>query len=189
MNTTSQNREVPFQFFQFPALEDEGADSYPSPPGSSGNDRQNALGISGANGQVGRPIPSTVQYWTSPETRRREYEAIDAASRGVRGFCLKMLPDCLVPKEFKVQGFAQREGSNGETGEEMAERGRKASESTAGGSLRKRPGKRGKGDEGSVRRYRIDIEEVDPISPELEREHERARKESGKRKWFSWGRS
>lgn len=96
---------------------------------------------------------------------------------------MKILPDCLVPKEYKVQGFAQKE-----EGEEMAERGRKASESTNGGSLRKRPGKRGKGDGGSVRRYRIEIEETE-VDEVLEREHERARREQGgKRKWFSWAR-
>ncbi|KAG9241469.1 hypothetical protein BJ878DRAFT_428063 [Calycina marina] len=41
--------------------------------------------------------PATCQYWTSDSTRRLEYEAIDAASRGVKGFFIKLVPDCMLP--------------------------------------------------------------------------------------------
>lgn len=34
-------------------------------------------------------IPTTLTYWTSTDTRRREYAAIDRASRGLRGLARK----------------------------------------------------------------------------------------------------
>lgn len=42
--------------------------------------------------------PPTTLYFLSPETRRLEYAAIDAASQGIRGFVSKLVPDCMLPK-------------------------------------------------------------------------------------------
>jgi len=115
---------------------------------------------------VVRHVPATVQYWTSSETRKREYAAIDAASKGVKGFCLKLLPECLVPREYKVLGFTERE-----EGAEMSERGR--------GNGTPRRSRRGRGEEGSVRRYRISLDEG-------ERGVEKGSKKGG---WWRVGRS
>lgn len=144
--------------------------------------------------RVGTHVPVTVQYWTSPETRRAEYAAIDAASRGLKGFALKILPDCMVPKEYKVMGFSEREdstNSTGETGEELHERGRRPS--TVKGSVGRKAGKRGRGDDGSVRRYRIEIEEVagDAAMDESSGGSTRGSETSSKggvrkRRWFGW---
>ncbi|OAL01370.1 hypothetical protein IQ06DRAFT_140323 [Phaeosphaeriaceae sp. SRC1lsM3a] len=41
------------------------------------------------------PRPSTAMQWTSPCTRRREYERIDRANSGVRGFLNKVMPRCV----------------------------------------------------------------------------------------------
>lgn len=82
------------------------------------------------------PTPTT-HYWTSDHTRRLEYEAIDAARRGVRGWFRRYLvPGCLAPKDGGHLDFDD--------------------------------------DSGSVRRYRLDLEEVDVCE--------------GRRGWFSWGR-
>ncbi|KAL4863746.1 hypothetical protein BDV12DRAFT_201815 [Aspergillus spectabilis] len=60
----------------------------------------------------------TIIEWTSPSTRRREYEAIDRASRGVRGFWRRVAPrwcqfgDSRVPFfEEGKDGKANYEGS------------------------------------------------------------------------------
>lgn len=60
-------------------------------------------------------IPATVMEWTSPSTRRREYEKIDRASRGVRGMWRRVAPrwcqtqDTRAP--FFEEGKTSREGS------------------------------------------------------------------------------
>lgn len=38
---------------------------------------------------------ATTMHWTSPCTRRREYERIDRANSGVRGFLNKVMPRCV----------------------------------------------------------------------------------------------
>ena len=63
--------------------------------------------------------PQTTHYWTSDSTRRIEYEAIDAASRGLKGWIRRHL----VPECFAHQHVAFDD------------------------------------DTGSVRRYRIDLED------------------------------
>lgn len=46
--------------------------------------------------EVAPPLPQTTQYWTSDSTRRLEYAAIDAASRGVKGWIRKhLVPECI----------------------------------------------------------------------------------------------
>ncbi|KAF9880465.1 hypothetical protein CkaCkLH20_02419 [Colletotrichum karsti] len=86
--------------------------------------------------------PQATHYWTSDRTRRLEYAAIDAASRGVKGWCKRhLVPDCFVPKEKHV-AFDD--------------------------------------DTGSVRRYRLELDEETP---------EKGDYCSRKRSWFGWRRS
>ncbi|KAF2477831.1 uncharacterized protein BDR25DRAFT_4278 [Lindgomyces ingoldianus] len=40
-------------------------------------------------------LPSTTMHWTSPSTRKREYEKIDRANSGIRGLVRRMLPRCV----------------------------------------------------------------------------------------------
>ncbi|EFY89193.1 hypothetical protein J3458_000805 [Metarhizium acridum] len=43
--------------------------------------------------------PPTTHYWTSDSTRRIEYAAIDAASRGIKGWIRRhLVPDCFTPR-------------------------------------------------------------------------------------------
>ncbi|KAH8647022.1 hypothetical protein BGZ60DRAFT_391379 [Tricladium varicosporioides] len=83
-----------YQFFQLPSLVDneqpeQNSDIIASPP-----------------------PPATVQYWTSDSTRRLEYVAIDAASRGIRGFLVKIVPDCILPKTSRSKERSQFWKSN-----------------------------------------------------------------------------
>lgn len=56
--------------------------------------------------------PQTTHYWTSDRTRRLEYAAIDAASRGVRGWIMRnCVPECFVPRERRRVGFEDDSGS------------------------------------------------------------------------------
>lgn len=76
------------------------------------------------------PPPQTTHYWTSDRTRRLEYAAIDAASRGVKGWIRRnLLPDCFVPQDDRHVAFDD--------------------------------------DTGSVRRYRLELEDEVPSSPAL----------------------
>lgn len=76
-HTAPETQVTPHQFFHFPTLQDPPQSSEPeiAPP---------------------PPPPATVHYWTSDSTRRLEYAAIDAANRGVRGFFIKLVPDCIL---------------------------------------------------------------------------------------------
>ncbi|TAQ87800.1 hypothetical protein B7494_g3893 [Chlorociboria aeruginascens] len=75
------------------------------------------------------PPPPTVHYWTSDSTRRLEYAAIDAASKGFRGFLMKVIPECFLGGGRRV-GFHSEERA-----------------------------KKGDWDAGSVRRYRLELED------------------------------
>jgi len=56
--------------------------------------------------------PQTTLYWTSDRTRRLEYAAIDAASRGVRGWVMRhMVPDCIIPEDYRRVRFDDDRGS------------------------------------------------------------------------------
>ncbi|KAK4187440.1 hypothetical protein QBC35DRAFT_474569 [Podospora australis] len=56
--------------------------------------------------------PQTTHYWTSDQTRRLEYAAIDAASKGVRGWVMRhVVPECLVPTSKRRVGFEDDRGS------------------------------------------------------------------------------
>lgn len=60
----------------------------------------------------GVPPPTTTHYWTSDRTRQLEYAAIDAASKGVRGWIMRnVVPDCLVPRNNRRAGFEDDGGS------------------------------------------------------------------------------
>ncbi|KAA8576540.1 hypothetical protein EYC84_006648 [Monilinia fructicola] len=101
-----------YQFFHFPSLSDdlsqETSNVAATPP---------------------PPPPATVHYWTSDQTRRLEYAAIDAASKGIRGFVARCIPDCFLPVEKRGTRFCE---------ENMRERD---------------------DDAGSVRRYRLVMED------------------------------
>lgn len=51
-----------------------------------------------------RPTFNTVTSWTSDATRQREYEKIDRAHRGLRGFLRRSLPQCMHSKRAR-RGF------------------------------------------------------------------------------------
>lgn len=78
--------ETPHQFFYFPSLQE---------PAPSESDCVATT----------PPPPATVHYWTSDSTRRLEYAAIDAASRGMRGFLNKLVPDCMLPAASRRTRF------------------------------------------------------------------------------------
>lgn len=85
-------------YFHFPALE--------AFPGAHDDEAEEAVE------QSYPPPPPTTHYWTSDHTRRLEYAAIDAASRGVKGWFLKhVVPDCFVPKDNRRVGFDDDTGS------------------------------------------------------------------------------
>lgn len=93
--------------------------------------------------------PQTTHYWTSDRTRRLEYAAIDAASRGVRGWVMRhIVPECFVPKERRHIGFDD--------------------------------------DGGSVRRYRLDLDEDDAAGTSTTGS-ESAEKEPRGKRWRLWG--
>ncbi|KAL1991070.1 hypothetical protein VTN49DRAFT_5574 [Thermomyces lanuginosus] len=60
-------------------------------------------------------VPATVIDWTSPSTRRREYEKIDRSNRGLRGLWRRIAPPCFRPSysrtPFFEEGKTNREGS------------------------------------------------------------------------------
>ncbi|OAG40063.1 hypothetical protein AYO21_05744 [Fonsecaea monophora] len=53
----------------------------------------------------GRPTLNTVISWTSNATRRVEYEKIDRAHSGVRGFLRRVIPRCFRPKHGRRAFF------------------------------------------------------------------------------------
>ncbi|KAL2005380.1 hypothetical protein VTN00DRAFT_2591 [Thermoascus crustaceus] len=58
-----------------------------------------------------QPVPATVIDWTSPSTRRREYEKIDRSSRGIRGLWRRIAPKWCQPGQERVPFF--EEGKDG----------------------------------------------------------------------------
>ncbi|KAJ3578427.1 hypothetical protein NPX13_g2140 [Xylaria arbuscula] len=93
--TTAQQQQQPNSYYYFPSPEDINSRDetveeliYHSPP------------------------PQTTHYWMSDHTRRLEYAAIDAASRGIKGWVMKhVVPDCFVPKENRRLTFDDDTGS------------------------------------------------------------------------------
>ncbi len=98
----------------------------------------------------------------------------------MKGFCLRVLPDCFVPEVYRVTPLSERD-ADGDGGEELQKRGR--------GSIGGKAGKRGRGDEGSVRRYRISLDD-DRGSEASNKSSENSEKQGNrKKKWFSWGKA
>ncbi|KAI9927616.1 hypothetical protein ASPWEDRAFT_176098 [Aspergillus wentii DTO 134E9] len=86
-------------------LEHSSEDESHSPP------QPTSQTISGAGDGSSKQTPATVIDWTSPSTRRREYEKIDRASRGVRGLWRRVAPRWCRPGDKRTPFF--EEGENG----------------------------------------------------------------------------
>ncbi|KAH8774189.1 hypothetical protein BGZ57DRAFT_383745 [Hyaloscypha finlandica] len=95
--TDIQNIHQPYTFFQFPAPVLADPTPPPDPPQSPHPP----------------PPPATTQYWTSDQTRRLEYAAIDAAGKGVRGFFIRLVPDCILPPTSRRTRFCEQGGDDG----------------------------------------------------------------------------
>ncbi|KAI1427837.1 hypothetical protein F5Y12DRAFT_120546 [Xylaria sp. FL1777] len=81
---------------------------FPSPEGITGRDEA----ADGTDEVYHPPPPQTTHYWMSDHTRRLEYAAIDAASRGIKGWVMKhVVPDCFVPKDNRRLTFDDDTGS------------------------------------------------------------------------------
>lgn len=89
---------TPYQFYQFPTLQDAPRISEPE------------------HAVAAPPPPITCQYWTSDNTRRLEYAAIDAASRGFRGFFIKLVPDCILPPKARRTRFHKEDDGDSDAG-------------------------------------------------------------------------
>jgi len=83
--TPSPSSNPSYQYVHFPSLADSSSSDIQATPS--------------------QPPPATVHYWTSEETRRLEYAAIDAASRGIRGFLTRLVPDCILPASHRRTKF------------------------------------------------------------------------------------
>ncbi|KAM0243172.1 hypothetical protein ACHAPO_000010 [Fusarium lateritium] len=96
---TQQSSKQPTAFFHFPSPD-------PIQLGDSVPDRRVQPT------PIPSPPPQTTHYWTSDRTRRLEYAAIDAATRGVKGWVLRhMVPDCFVSRENRHVSFDDDSGS------------------------------------------------------------------------------
>lgn len=99
--SSSQTSSVnTYEFFQFPTLAEPSAET-----GSRTQILQLDSDDTAEKSSPSRCPPCTVNYWTSVESRRLEYAAIDAASHGVRGFMTRLLPDCILPADYKRTKF------------------------------------------------------------------------------------
>ncbi|KAK2008973.1 hypothetical protein LZ32DRAFT_621054 [Colletotrichum eremochloae] len=117
----SAHSQPPVTFFHFPAhptdvelaarrpgedleLEQRGLLLLPSGTAAAAGTEAVAGEQEGCGGAEVAPLPpQATHYWTSDRTRRLEYAAIDAASRGVKGWVKRhLVPDCFVPKEKHV---------------------------------------------------------------------------------------
>ncbi|EPE04292.1 hypothetical protein F503_01296 [Ophiostoma piceae UAMH 11346] len=87
--------------------------------------------------------PQTTHYWTSDHTRRLEYAAIDAASRGFKGWLMRhMVPDCFVPKAKRRVTFDDDTGSVRRYRLELDENDELAGKVSHSGELISRPQKK-----------------------------------------------
>ncbi len=114
--TRSNQAPLPTTFFHFPSPEPEdsheGGPDGPLPPHSSYPYRDAPEDQAVPDNPTYHAPPQTTHYWTSDRTRRLEYAAIDAASRGVKGWVMKhMVPECFVPKGCRRLGFDDDRGS------------------------------------------------------------------------------
>lgn len=106
--------QPPPAFFQFPSPDPSDvalATRRPSDVNDHGHDHHYDDLDLVAPPTPGMP-PQTTHYWTSDRTRRLEYAAIDAASRGVKGWFMRhLVPDCFVARESRLVGFDDDGGS------------------------------------------------------------------------------
>lgn len=116
---------------------------FPSPPDPTDVEHADFMGPHWHNSTTQEPQhqhpppPQTTHYWTSDRTRRLEYAAIDAASRGVKGWIRRnLLPDCFVARDDGHIAFDD--------------------------------------DTGSVRRYRLELEDDVPATPGMSSGAEKA---------------
>jgi hypothetical protein len=137
-------RPIDHQFFHFPSLAvpSEASDALSRIYSSSQAQSRDVSSATNKDKELEddnkvsqQPPPTAPIYWTSPATRRLEYAAIDAASQGVRGFFVRLIPDCILPSEFRSY---QRSRFHDDEGRDS--------------------------DAGSVRRYRICIEDEEQRS-------------------------
>jgi hypothetical protein len=96
-----------YQFFQFPSLAASASTASESRPQSHDCP---------ATSTQPHPPPATVHYFLLPETRQLEYAAIDAASRGVRGFITKLIPNCILPSEYRRTKFHNGDDADSDVG-------------------------------------------------------------------------
>ncbi|RMJ06931.1 hypothetical protein BHE90_010256 [Fusarium euwallaceae] len=96
---TNTGNQQPAAFFHFPSPDPvQLADTAPE--------------VDTAPTPVPSPPPQTTHYWTSDRTRRLEYAAIDAATRGVKGWIMRhLVPDCFVSRENRHVSFDDDSGS------------------------------------------------------------------------------
>ncbi|KAJ5084202.1 hypothetical protein NUU61_008781 [Penicillium alfredii] len=107
---SSETARELFQRTPFPLRPSDRANTDPPPMvGTASNYHRRSPSSSSVH------VPATVMEWTSVSTRRREYEKIDRASRGVRGLWRRVAPrwcrtrDARTP--FFEEGRPSREGS------------------------------------------------------------------------------
>ncbi|KAK4449618.1 hypothetical protein QBC34DRAFT_86787 [Podospora aff. communis PSN243] len=108
------NAQQPLTFFHFPHFTTSEPDLDEAVSGLDGRERgrSSMSHFSPVRAETYPPPPQTTHYWTSDRTRRLEYAAIDAASRGVRGWVMRhVVPDCFVPKSKRRVGFEDDRGS------------------------------------------------------------------------------
>lgn len=105
-----------YQFFQFASLISPPSDpSSPTDPISSKTCLSSTVEVESE--PIYQPPPATVHYWTSDNTRRMEYAAIDAASSGLRGFIYKLIPDCFLPEDKRRPRFHEEgDGEDSDAG-------------------------------------------------------------------------
>lgn len=103
--TTQEQAPKPLTLFHFPAPEAHESADAEAPVGAGMDDET-------AEAEAYPEPPQTTHYWTSDQTRRMEYAAIDAASHGFKGWMLRhVVPDCLVPKDLLRSAFDDNTGS------------------------------------------------------------------------------
>ncbi|KAM5382520.1 hypothetical protein ACJZ2D_002524 [Fusarium nematophilum] len=124
----------PAAFFHFPSPDPA---QLADPPPSAARDA--------APTPVPSPPPQTTHYWTSDRTRRLEYAAIDAATRGVKGWVMKhLVPDCFLSRENKHLSFDDDSGSvrryRLELEDDHVEKGAAGGGAGGGWTLRRRKG-------------------------------------------------
>ncbi|KAH8666029.1 hypothetical protein BGZ60DRAFT_529281 [Tricladium varicosporioides] len=101
-----------YQFFHFPTFDPVSNSSH----ASNSNIAQEEMSELEVDTPRNHPPPATTQYWTSDSTRRLEYAAIDAAGKGVKGFLIRCVPDCILPVEKRRTRFCGEDGIDEDCG-------------------------------------------------------------------------